>query len=131
MRFKSAALLGHNTSKTHTEIVKIDLIQKGSIFQKTLENKRSAENKVMECVMRNLYFIMIEESPNHKASHLNSLVQLQGVEEMKYFKHRSERVQHEMRMAIGDAVAASYMQYAKSCMSYGLLIHDLSLSKSR
>ena len=76
--------------------------------------------------MRNLYFIMKEEIPNHKASHLNSLVQLQGVEEMKYFKHRSERVQHEMMMAIGVAVTASYMQYAKSCKSYGLLIHDMT-----
>ena len=78
VRFKSSALSGHLNSKTHSEVEQLEQTQRGSIFQREVSNRKAAETKTIECVMRNLYFLMKEEISNRKAAHLNELVALQG-----------------------------------------------------
>ena len=119
-RFKSSALLGHLNSKT----------QRGSLFHKEVSNRKAAETKTIECVMRNLYFLMKEEIPNRKAAHLNELVSLQGSDEIKYFQYRSQRVQTEMMLALGDAVCKSFLSdaldYSYLCARADDLFHAIS-----
>ena len=50
---------------------------------------------------------MKEEISNRKAAHLNELVALQGSNEIRYFQHRSQRVQKEMMLVLGDAICIS------------------------
>lgn len=69
---------------------------------------------------------MKEEISNRKAAHLNELVALQGGEEIKYFQHRSQRVQKEMMLALGDAVCNSFLPDAQAARCFGLLIDDLT-----
>jgi len=57
---------------------------------------------------------MKEEIPDRKAAHLNELVALQGGEEVNYFQHRSQRVQKEMMLALGDAVGNSFLPHAQA-----------------
>jgi len=126
VRFKSSALLGHLNSRTHNEVIQLERTQRGSIFQREISNRKAAEAKTIECVMRNLYFLMKEEISNRKAAHLNELVAFQGGEEIKYFQHRSQRVQKEMMLALGDAVCNSFLPDAQAARCFGLLIDDLT-----
>ena len=97
-----------------------------SIFQREVSNRKVAEDKTIECVMRNLYIFMKEEISNRKAAHLNEFVALQGGEEIKYFQHRSQRVQKEMMLSLGDAVCNSFLPDAQAARCFGLLIDDLT-----
>ena len=45
---------------------------------------------------------------------------------MKYFQHRSQRVQKEMMLALGDAVFNSFLPDAQAARCFGLLIDDLT-----
>ena len=124
VRFKSSALLGHLNSRTHNEVIQLEHTQRGSIFQRKVSNRKAAEAKTIECVMHNLYFLMKEEISNRKAAYLNELVALQGDEEIKYFQHRSQRVQKEMMLALGDAVCNSFLPDARAARCFGLLVDD-------
>lgn len=61
VKFKSPPLSGHLNSKTHSELVQLEQIQRGSIFQREVSDRKAAEFETIECVMRNLYFLMKEE----------------------------------------------------------------------
>ena len=71
VRFKTSALSGHLKSNTHSKVVELEQTQRGSIFQKEVTNRKAAEAKTIECVMRNLYFLMKVEISNRKAAQLN------------------------------------------------------------
>ena len=77
-------------------------------------------------MMHNLYFLMKEEISNRKAAQLKKLVALQGSEEIKYFQHRSQRVQKEMMLALGDAVCKSFLSEVQAARCFGLLVDDLT-----
>ena len=126
VRFKTSAMSGHLKSKTHSEVVELEQTQRGSIFQKEIANRKAAEVKTIECIMRNLYFLMKEEISNRKAAQLNELVALQGCDEMKYFQHKSQRVQKEMMLALGDAVCKTFLSEVQAARCFGLLVDDLT-----
>ena len=107
-------------------MVQLEQTQRGSIFQREISNRKAAETKTIECVMCNLYFLMKEEISNRKAAHLNELVALQGSNEIKYFQHRSQRVQKEMMLALGDAVCKCFLSEAQRARCFGLLLDDLT-----
>ena len=69
---------------------------------------------------------MKEEISNTKLAHLNDLVALQGSDEIKYFQHRSQRVQKEMMLALGDAVCKSFLSEAQAARCFGLFLDDLT-----
>ena len=66
-----------------------------------------------------------DERPNRKAALLNELVALQGGEEIKYFQHRSQRVQKTV-LTLGDAVCSSFLPGTQAVRCFGLLIEDLT-----
>lgn len=127
VRFRSETLSDHATSRTHAEIVSLDITQRNSVFEKEVQEKQLSENKVIECVMRNLYFVMKEEISIVKAAKLNNLLQIQGVEEMRHFQHRSVRIRNEMILVLGEAVVNTYLNDLKeNDKYYGLLVDDLT-----
>ena len=69
---------------------------------------------------------MKEEISNRKAAHLNELVALQGSNEIRYFQHRSRRVQKEMMLVLGDAICKSFLSEAQRARCFGLLLDDLT-----
>ena len=126
VRFKNDALTGHLESKTHAEIVSVDLTQQKSEYHKDVEERRSSRNRTVEAVVRNAYFLMKEEISNRKLKALNQLTDQQGVREVSFFSHDSARTEQEIFRAVGEAALHTFLPDAKEAGSYGLLVDDLT-----
>ena len=124
VKMKSQAVKEHVQSKAHKQSHETDLIQKGSTFQKHLDDKESCRFRMIQIVMRNIYTAIKEEMANKKMKVLHLLSELNGVKELEFFKHSSCRVQSEMIQAIGDATRQTFLCDAQMAPCFGLLVDD-------
>ena len=69
---------------------------------------------------------MKEKISKRKAAQLNELVALQGCDKIKYFQHKSQKVQNEMMLALGDAVCKTFLSEVQAVRCFGLLVDDLT-----
>ena len=76
--------------------------------------------------MRNAYFVMKEELSSTKLAKLNNLMELQGVREIHFFSHKSERIVCELVHTIGEAVINTFLADLQEATCYGLLVDDMT-----
>ena len=69
---------------------------------------------------------MKEELPVTKLAKLNNLLDLQGLKEIRFFQHESERVIGEKVCTVGEAVITTFLADIQKATCYGLLVDDLT-----
>ena len=72
-----------------------------------------------------MYWLMKEELPNKKFTSLLSLLESVGVEDIKYFKHRSAGSIREMFLLLGGVVKARLIKDVSRASCYGLLADEV------
>ena len=125
VRYKRKAVEEHAKSKQHAAAVEAELINRVSFSAEETRKTELKKDDVYYNSFLAMYWLMREELPNKKfTSFLNLLEQL-GVEEMKYFKHRSAGSIREMFLLLGSVVKSQLVQEISRASCYGLLADEV------
>ena len=90
----------HGNSEKHKQSVRKELLQWASWLQEIDEKAEVAD----EVLVQAFYFTAKQEISNMKVLPLIESLTRYGIQDMKYFTHRSERCMQEIFLAIGQVL---------------------------
>ena len=97
VRMKKAGIQDHIKTEMHRNAIRDEMLQRISVFHKDTEERKLTENIVLEEVFYSIYYYLIkEEISNEKLLSLLDLMELLGVDNLKYFQTRSRSTLREM-----------------------------------
>ena len=102
VRFKRKAVEDHANSQQHAAAVTAELLSRVSTFEEVRKIQESRDE-----VYYIAYWIAKEEISNTKFTSLLALLQQLGLEDIKYFKHRSAGSMREMFLLIGSVLKST------------------------
>ena len=92
-----------------------------SYFQKELDKKETTKDSVYYNALLTMFWLAKEEVANKKLVSLPKLLEQVGVEDMRFFQHRSQGSIREMFLLLGETVKAQMIRKVSEGSSYGLL----------
>ena len=95
-----------------------------ALVHKDTEERKLTENIVLEEVFYSIYYLIKEEISNEKLLSLLDLMELLGVDNLKYFQTRSRSTLREMFLTLGDSIKDLMLQHVKKCATYGILTDE-------
>ncbi len=111
----------------HQTTVKNDLLNRASYFQKQVDEKESTKVVVLQEAFHAVYWLAKESIANRKiTSDLLDLMELLGLEELKYFTHRSHGSLREIFLTIGNTLRDQICRKVQEQSFYGLLVDDMT-----
>lgn len=125
-RFKWSTVKDHMTCAKHQTTVKNELLNRVSHFQKQVDEKESSKIVVLQEAFHAVYWLAKESIANRKITSLLELMQLLGLEELKYFAHRSRGSLREIFLTIGNTVRDHICGKLQEHSFYGLLVDDMA-----
>ena len=96
------------------------------VFQKELDERQKVNDTVLYKVFYSIYWPAKEGIANKKAASLFTLLEKLGVNDLKYFDHRSQASVREMFCTLGCAVKENVVKRAKTAGCFGLLVDGVS-----
>lgn len=115
-RFKWSTVKEHVACTKHQTTVKNELLNRLSYFQKQVDEKESSKVVVLQEAFHAVYWLAKESIANRKITSLLDLMELLGLEELKYFTHGSRRSNCVIKFC-GKVQEQSF---------YGLLVDDMT-----
>ncbi|CAH3158111.1 unnamed protein product [Pocillopora meandrina] len=94
--------------------------------KKKLDERQKVNDSVLFKVFYSIYWLVKEGIANKKAAGLLTLLEKLGVNDLKYFDHRSPASVREMFSTLGCAVKENVVTRAKTAGCFGLLVDDVS-----
>ena len=127
-RFRPEALSDHIGTKQHRDAVTTELMQRVSCFQKQLDHQENVKDDALVKVFTSikLYWLMKEEIANRKIISMLEMLEQIGLDEVKYFNHRSAGSLREMFLTIGQAVEDDILKGLKTASHYGLMVDEVT-----
>ena len=125
-RFKWSTVKEHMACTKHQTTVKNELLNRVSCFQKQVDEKESSKVVVLQEAFHAVYWLAKESIANRKITSLLDLMELLGLEELKYFTHRSRGSLREMFLTIGNTVRDQICGKVQEQSFYGLLVDDMT-----
>ena len=125
-RFKWSTVKEHMTCAKHQTTVKNELLNRVSLFQKQVDEKESSKLVVLQEAFHAVYWLAKESIANRKITSLLQLMELLGLEELKYFTHRSRGSLREIFLTIGNTVREHICGKLQEQSFYGLLVDDMA-----
>ena len=113
------------TCAKHQTTVKNELLNRMSQFQKQVDEKESSKLVVLQEAFHAVYWLAKESIANRKITSLLKLMELLGLEELKYFTHRSHGSLREIFLTIGNTVHEHICGKLQEQSFYGLLVDDM------
>ena len=126
VRYKTTAINEHGQSRKHSAAISCEMMNRVSVFQKELDERQKVNDSVLFKVFYSIYWLAKEGIANKKAAGLLSLLEKLGVNDLKYFDHRSPASVREMFSTLGCAVKENVVTRAKTAGCFGLLVNDVS-----
>lgn len=125
VRYKPGALSSHSESTKHKSAIQGELLNRGSIFQKEIDERDKCATDVLKKAFMAIYWLAKQDIANSKIVSLIDLCQQMGLDELEYFQHRSRGSLREMLVLIGEQVAKD-VRLKVGDEAYGLLIDDVA-----
>lgn len=126
VRYKRSQLDLHIHSQQHQNAIASELTQRVSVFHKVAEEKAQVKDEVLFNAFLSAYWLAKEEVSNRKLSSLINHLEDAGLQNMKYFAHRSARSIQEMFLAIGNSIQDEVIKEVKKASSFGLLVDEVT-----
>ena len=89
VRYKTTAINEHGQSQKHSAAISCEMMNRVSVFQKKLDERQKVNDSVLFKVFYSIYWLAKEGIANKKAAGLLTLLEKLGVNDLKYFDHRS------------------------------------------
>ena len=125
-RFRPEALSDLIGTKQHRDAVTTELMQRVSCFQKQLDHQENVKDDALVKVFTSIYWLMKEEIANRKIISMLEMLEQIGLDEVKYFNHRSAGSLREMFLTIGQAVEDDILKGLKTASHYGLMVDEVT-----
>ena len=106
--FRPEAFEDHCCMSQHKNAVSVEMLQRVSTFQRTLDERERVAEDVLLKVFTAAYWIVKEELPNHKIKSLLNLLEELGLKDLKRFLHRSQGALREIFLTIGKLCKMSF-----------------------
>jgi DNA polymerase III epsilon subunit-like protein len=127
VRYKRSALVDHvEHTKQHSVAIQNELISRVSAFAKAHDERVSTKDEVIFNAFLSAYWLMQEEIANKKLFSLLKLLQVSGLEIMKYFPYTSRTTVREFFILIGSVIENKIVNDVNSARCYGILADDVS-----
>ena len=102
-----------------------ELLSRMSYFQKELDKKETAKDSVYYNALLTMFWLAKDEVANKKLVSLLKLLEQVGVEDTRFFQHRSQGSTREMFLLLGETVKAQMIRKISEGSSYGLLSDEV------
>ena len=126
VRYKTTAINEHAQSQKHSAAITCEMMNRVSVFQKELDMRQKVNDTVLYKVFYSIYWLAKEGIANKKSAGLFTLLEKLGVNDLKYFGHRSPASVQEMFSTLGCAVRENVVKKAKMAGCFGLLVDHMS-----
>ena len=126
VRYKTTAINEHEQSQKHLAAISCEMMNRVSVFQKELDERQKVNDSVLFKEFYSLYSLAKEGIANKKAAGFLTLLEKLGVNDLKYFDHRSPASVREMFSTQGCAMKENVVTRAKTAGCFGLLVDDVS-----
>ena len=124
MRFRKLALEEHAASKQHHAAITAEMLSQVSVFHKEYVNQINLRDEVLSNVFQACYFLAKHEISNRKLIPFLEFLEQVGLEDIQYFKHRSEYSVRERILTIGRTIKEMILEQVREAGIYGLLADD-------
>ena len=124
VRFKRKAVEDHANSQQHTAAITAELLSRVSTFEEEVRKIEDVKDEVYYKTLLTIYWIAEEEISNKKFTSVLELLQQVGLEDIKYFKHRSAGSVREMFLHIGSVLKAQLVHDILKAKCFGLLADE-------
>lgn len=126
VRFRKTAVEEHATSQQHRAAINAELTQRVSFFEKEVQQKRQVADEILYKAFMSCYFLAKSEISNTKILSLLNLIEHLGVDNLKYFSHRSRASTREIFVTIGQTIKDTILGNVRSAGKYALLTDDVT-----
>ena len=94
IRFKPETIRVHADSPQHKPTIQLEMLQRGSEFQKQLDDKEKNKGKECKKIFEVVYWLAKEELPNRKlSSFLDMIKKIAGVDLKRQFPYSSKGIE--------------------------------------
>ena len=125
-RYRKAAISEHSNSEEHKQSASKELLQRASWLQKEIDKNAEVVDEVLVQAFAAFYFLAKQEISNLKVLLLLDFLTCFGIQDMKYFTHRSERCRQEIFLAIGQVLIGQVVEAAANGRYFSLLCDEVS-----
>ena len=125
-RFRPEAFEDHCRMSQHKNAVSAEMLQRVSVFQRTLDERERVAEDVLSKVFTSAYWIMKEELPNHNMKSLLNLLEELGLNDLKHFLHRSQGALREIFLTIWQTVQNVFLRSMRQEEHFGLLVDNVT-----
>ncbi|VDI71617.1 Hypothetical predicted protein [Mytilus galloprovincialis] len=112
----------HLKTTQHQNAITTEMYQRVSCFQKQLDKQDNVADEILYKAFEAVYLVMKEEIANLKIKSLLNLLERLGIEDMKYFQHRSQAALREIFIAIGGTLEDKLVKEVQQAEHYGLMV---------
>ena len=123
--FKRKAVEDHANSQQHTAAITAELLSRVSTFEEEVRKIEDVKDEVYYKTLLTIYWIAEEEISNKKFTSVLELLQQVGLEDIKYFKHRSAGSVREIFLLIGSVLKAQLVHDISKAKCFGLLADEV------
>ena len=127
VRYRTEALHGkndHSESEQHETVIQAEFLQRGSTFEKELNERRSHQEEIVTKAFSCIYWVEKEEVSNEKFASLLSLIENLGLNKPKLFEHRSRPSVRDMFLLLGNVIKDSVLDKVREGSVFGLLADE-------
>ena len=125
-KLRSDAIRDHMSSELHKVSVKKEMNQRVSQFPKQIDQREAVNIQVIEKAFHTVYWLAKQEVANEKFESLLTFVEKIGVDDMKFFQHRSRSSTREMFLTLGRVIKSALLQRLEKAKAFGLLTDEVT-----
>ena len=103
IRFKPETIRVHADSPQHKLAIQLEMLQRGSEFQKQLDDKEKNKTKERKKIFEVVYWLAKEELPNRKLSSVLEMIKkIAGVDLKRQFPYSSKGIERELFLTLAQ-----------------------------
>ncbi|XP_068690647.1 zinc finger protein 862-like isoform X2 [Montipora foliosa] len=132
LRFKPETIRVHADSPQHKLAIQLEMLQRGSEFQKQLDDKEKNKGKECKKIFEVVYWLAKEELPNRKLSSVLEMIKkIAGVDLKRQFPYSSKGIERELFLTLAQVFKEKIKEKIGNGL-YGILtdeVTDISLTQ--
>ena len=122
---KTDALKDYSKSAQHAAAVQAEMLSRVSIFHKEVKESVKSKDEVLQNAFMSVYWLAKEEMANKKFLSLLTLLQMLGLENMKYFRHRSTGSTIKIFLTLDRVLKQRVVEALRKSKAFGLLVDEV------
>ena len=126
VRMQSDALQEHARSTRHKNAVEAEMIQRVSVFQVKLYERRSCNVEILYGGFTALYWLVKHGMAYRNFISILDMIRHIGFERLEHFQHQSNWSARGMVLIMAQFIKNNFLEEARRANAYGLMVDDVT-----